>query len=150
MKQLDDLDRKIINVLQSGFPLSKEPYAEVAGQMGMDEAELICRLQRLLEDKTLSRFGPMYDAQKMGGAFSLVAMKVPQQDFEKVTEVVNSYSEVAHNYQRDNVFNMWFVIATETPQKIAEVNRDIEQRSGLKTYNFPKLAEYYVGLQLPV
>ncbi len=150
MKELDDLDRKIINVLQSGFPLSKEPYAEVAGQMGIDEAELICRLQRLLENKTLSRFGPMYDAQKMGGAFSLVAMKVPPQDFDKVTEVVNSYSEVAHNYQRDNVFNMWFVIATETPQQIAEVNRDIEQRSGLKTYNFPKLAEYYVGLQLPV
>ncbi|MEA1890414.1 MAG: AsnC family transcriptional regulator [Pseudomonadota bacterium] len=150
MKQLNDLDRKIINVLQSGFPLSKEPFAEVAGQMGIDEAELISRLQHLLENKILSRFGPMYDAQKMGGAFSLVAMKVPQQDFEKVTEVVNSYSEVAHNYQRDNVFNMWFVIATETPQQIAEVNRDIEQRSGLKTYNFPKLAEYYVGLQLPV
>ena len=147
---MDELDRKIINVLQSGFPLSNEPYAEVAAQMGITEAELITRLQGLLDNKTLSRFGPMYDAQKMGGSFSLVAIQVPEEDFDTVTEVVNSYSEVAHNYQRDHEFNMWYVIATETPGQIGEVNRDIEQRTGLKVYNFPKLAEYFVGLQLPV
>jgi len=147
---MDELDRKIINVLQSGFPLSNEPYAEVAAQMGITETELITRLQGLLDNKTLSRFGPMYDAQKMGGSFSLVAIQVPEEDFDTVTEVVNSYSEVAHNYQRDHKFNMWYVIATETPVQIGEVNRDIEQRTGLKVYNFPKLAEYFVGLQLPV
>jgi siroheme decarboxylase len=147
---MDELDRKIINVLQSGFPLSKEPYAEVAAQIGITETELITRLQGLLDNKTLSRFGPMYDAQKMGGSFSLVAIQVPEEDFDTVAEVVNSYSEVAHNYQRDHKFNMWYVIATETPGQIGEVNRDIEQRTGLKVYNFPKLAEYFVGLQLPV
>ncbi len=147
---MDELDRKIINVLQSGFPLSREPYAEVAAQMGITETELITRLQCLLDNKTLSRFGPMYDAQKMGGSFSLVAIKVPEEDFDAVAEVVNSYSEVAHNYQRDHKFNMWYVIATETPGQIAEVNREIEQRIGLKVFNFPKLAEYFVGLQLPV
>ena len=147
---MDELDRKIINVLQSGFPLSNEPYAEVAAQMGITETELITRLQGLLDNKTLSRFGPMYDAQKMGGSFSLVAIQVPEEDFDTVTEVVNSYSEVAHNYQRDHKFNMWYVIATETPGQIGEVNRDIELRTGLKVYNFPKLAEYFVGLQLPV
>jgi DNA-binding Lrp family transcriptional regulator len=147
---MDEMDRKIINVLQSGFPLSQEPYAEVAAQIGMTEAELISRLQSLLDNKTLSRFGPMYDAQKMGGSFSLVALRVPEDDFDAVAEVVNSYSEVAHNYQRDHKFNMWYVIATETPQQIAEVNRDIEQRTGLKVFNFPKLTEYFVGLQLPV
>jgi DNA-binding Lrp family transcriptional regulator len=147
---MDELDRKIINVLQSGFPLSNEPYAEVAAQMGITETELITRLQGLLDNKTLSRFGPMYDAQKMGGSFSLVAIQVPEEDFDTVTEIVNSYSEVAHNYQRDHEFNMWYVIATESAGHIGEVNRDIEQRTGLKVYNFPKLAEYFVGLQLPV
>ncbi len=147
---MDELDRKIINVLQSGFPLSKEPYAEVAAQLEITEVELITRLQGLLENKTLSRFGPMYDAQKMGGSFSLVALQVPEEDFDAVADVVNSYSEVAHNYQRDHKFNMWYVIAAEAPGQIAEVNREIEQRTGLKVFNFPKLAEYYVGLQLPV
>lgn len=147
---MDELDRNIINVLQAGFPLSEEPYAEVAAEIGIDENELISRLKKLLENKTLSRFGPMYDAQKMGGAFSLVAMQVPDRNFDAVAEVVNSYSEVAHNYQRDHDFNMWYVIATETADQISEVNRDIANRTGLKVFNFPKLAEYYVGLQLPV
>jgi DNA-binding Lrp family transcriptional regulator len=147
---MDELDRKIINTLQSGFPLSEEPYAEVAGQLGINEEELLGRLTRLLDDETLTRFGPMYDVQKMGGAFSLVAMRVPEDDFDTVAEVVNSYSEVAHNYQREHDFNMWYVLATESPERIDEVNQEIEQRTGLKTFNMPKLAEYFIGLQLPV
>ena len=147
---MDELDRKIINDLQAGFPLTEQPYAEVAARLGIEEPELLSRLQQLLENKTLSRFGPMYDAQKLGGAFSLVAMQVPEQDFDKVAEVVNSYAEVAHNYQRDHEFNMWYVLATETPQQIDQVNSDIEQRTGLKVFNMPKLTEYYIGLKLPV
>ena len=147
---MDELDRKIINDLQTGFPLTEQPYAEVAARLGIEESELLSRLQQLLDNKTLSRFGPMYDAQKLGGAFSLVAMQVPEQDFDKVAEVVNSYAEVAHNYQRDHEFNMWYVLATETPQQIDQVNSDIEQRTGLKVFNMPKLTEYYIGLKLPV
>ena len=145
---MDELDRKIINVLQDGFPLVEEPYAEVAMQLGINESDLLSRLEKLLHDKTLTRFGPMYDAEKLGGAFSLVAIKVPEEEFDKVTEIVNSYDEVAHNYHRDHEFNMWYVLATETPQKINEINRDIEHRTGLKVFNMPKLDEYYIGLKL--
>lgn len=147
---MDKIDRNIINILQAGFPLSEEPYAEVAAQLGITETELLNRLSRLLNEKTLTRFGPMYDAQKLGGAFSLVAIQVPEDDFDNVTEVVNSYPEVAHNYQRDHDFNMWYVLATETSEQIDEVNRDIEQRTGLKVFNMPKLEEYFIGLQLRV
>ncbi len=145
---MDELDRHIINYLQAGFPLTEQPYAEVAARLGIAESELLSRLQQLLDNKTLSRFGPMYDAQKLGGAFSLVAMQVPEQDFDKVAEIVNSYEEVAHNYQRDHKFNMWYVLATETPQQIDQVNSSIEQRTGLTAYNMPKLTEYFIGLQL--
>ena len=145
---MDELDRKIINALQDGFPLVEEPYAEVAMQLGINESDLLSRLEKLLHDKTLTRFGPMYDAEKLGGAFSLVAIKVPEEEFDKVTKIVNSYDEVAHNYHRDHEFNMWYVLATETPQKINEINRDIEHRTGLKVFNMPKLDEYYIGLKL--
>ena len=145
---MDELDRKMINILQSGFPISEEPYAEVAMQLGIDESDLLNRLKKLLNEKILTRFGPMYDAAKLGGAFSLVAIKVPEKDFDKVAEIVNSYDEVAHNYHRDHEFNMWYVLATETPEKIIEVNCDIENRTGLKVFNMPKLDEYYVGLKL--
>lgn len=147
---MDVLDRKIINLLQTGFPLSEEPYLEVAQQLGIEEQALLDRLSNLLEKNTLSRFGPMYDAQKLGGAFSLVAVRVPEDDFDKVTEIVNSYPEVAHNYKRDHDYNMWYVLATDSPEKIAEVNSDIERKIGMKVFNMPKLDEYYIGLQLPV
>lgn len=145
---MDELDRKIINLLQEGFPLTEEPYLEVAKQLEIDESDLLNRLKTLLHDKTLSRFGPMYDAAKLGGGFSLVAIKVPEDRFDEVTEIVNSYSEVAHNYHRDHEFNMWYVLATETAEQIDEVNSDIENRTGLKVFNMPKLDEYYIGLKL--
>lgn len=147
---MDVLDRKIINLLQAGFPLTEEPYLDVAGQLGIEEQELLDRLSNLLDENILSRFGPMYDAQKLGGAFSLVAVRVPEDDFDKVTEIVNSYSEVAHNYKRDHDFNMWYVLATDSAEKIDEVNSDIEKKIGLKVFNMPKLDEYYIGLQLKV
>ena len=147
---MDALDRKIINLLQTGFPLTEEPYLEVAKELGIEEQELLKRLSTLLEDNTLSRFGPMYDAQKLGGAFSLVAVRVPEDDFDKVAEIVNSYPEVAHNYKRDHGYNMWYVLATDSPEKIAEVNSDIEKKIGMKVFNMPKLEEYYIGLRLPV
>lgn len=145
---MDDLDRKIINLLQEGFPLTEEPYANVAKQLGIDEPDLLCRLKSLLDEKTLTRFGPMYDAAKLGGDFSLVAIKVPEEHFNEVADIVNSYEEVAHNYHRDHEFNMWYVLATETSEKIHEVNTDIEKRTGLKVFNMPKLDEYYIGLRL--
>lgn len=147
---MDEIDKKIVNQLQTGFPVSERPYLEVATQLGIDENELIGRLKCLLDNKTLTRFGPMYNAEKLGGAFSLVAMKVPPNSFDHVAEIVNDYIEVAHNYQRDHEFNMWFVLATESTQRISEINNDIEQRTGIQTFNMPKLDEYFVGLKLEV
>jgi DNA-binding Lrp family transcriptional regulator len=145
---MDAIDCDIINTLQLGFPISDRPYAKVAAQLGIEETELLQRLQQLLEDNKLTRFGPMYQAEKLGGAFSLVAMQVPEEEYDIVAEVVNSYPEVAHNYQREHAFNMWFVLATETPQRVEEVNADITRRTGLPVFNMPKLKEYYVGLRL--
>ena len=147
---LDSLDRRIINTLQDGFPVSERPYAQVAEQLGTDEDTLLARLKRLLNERILTRFGPMYQAERLGGAFSLVAMKVPPEDFERVAEIVNGFTEVAHNYQREHAFNMWFVLATETPEVISDVLRRIEQASGYPCYNMPKLEEYYVRLRLSV
>jgi DNA-binding Lrp family transcriptional regulator len=147
---MDVIDRKIINQLQSGFPLSEQPYLEVARQLGIEETELLDRLSVLLENKTLSRFGPMYDAQKLGGAFSLAAIQVPEYDFERVTEIVNAFPQVAHNYKRDHDLNMWYVLATETAEEILAVNTEIEKQSGLKVFNMPKLDEYFIGLNLLV
>ena len=143
---MDELDRQIINSLQGNFPIVDNPYEQVAQQLGIDEDELLRRLKSLLENKTLTRFGPMYDIQKLGGSFSLCAIRVPSERFAEVTETVNSFSEVAHNYERDHEFNMWYVLATESLQQINQVNQSIEDKIGLKVYNMPKLQEFFVGL----
>ncbi len=145
---LDEIDRKIINGLQGGFPVSKQPYRDAAFKLGLDEESLIKRLDQLLADGVLSRFGPMYNAENLGGAVTLCAMEVPEQAFEDVAEQVNQHREVAHNYERGHKLNMWFVIATETPQEISAVIAMIESETGLKVYDFPKSQEFFVGLKV--
>ena len=148
--ELDRTDRNIINALQGGFPLSAHPYADVAADLGLNENDLIARLQRLLDDGALSRFGPMYHAERLGGGLTLAAMKVPEDAFDTVTEAVNAFPEVAHNYARDHAFNMWFVLATETPERISQVLDEIESATGYPVYNMPKSEEFFIGLRLEV
>ena len=144
---MDDIDRRIINRLQGGFPICEHPSREAARELGIGEEELIERLKRMLEDRRLSRFGPMYHAEKLGGGLSLCAMAIPEEKFEAVAEQVNAFPEVAHNYARDHQLNMWFVLATETPERIEEVLEEIERVTGYRVYNMPKLEEFYVGLR---
>lgn len=145
---LDELDRRIINALQGGFPISDEPYREVAESLGTTEAELLARLERLLSDKVLTRFGPMFQIERLGGRFVLAALAVPEDRFAEVTGLVNALPEVAHNYRREHRLNMWFVLATETPDGIADATRRIEAATGLPVFAFPKLREFFVDMRL--
>ncbi len=145
---MDALDRAIINRLQGGFPLCERPYAAVAEQLGSSEDEVLARVERLLRDRVLTRFGPMFHAERLGGGLSLVAMKIPPGDFERVAEIVNAMPEVAHNYAREHAFNMWFVLATETPEGQREALDRIERETGFPVYAMPKIREYFVELKL--
>lgn len=144
---LDAVDRRIINSLQGGFPVCERPFAAAAADIGIAEAELIARVKRLREDNVLSRFGPMYHAEKMGGSFCLAALAVPEERFDEIAAIVNAFPEIAHNYAREHAWNMWFVIATEHPERVAEVVAEIEARTGLAVLAVPKLEEFYVGLR---
>lgn len=145
---MDNLDRRIVNALQGGFPIVERPYAAAAAVLGIGEAELIARLDRMLADGALSRFGPMFDAERMGGAFCLCAMQVPEDRFDVVAAAVNAMPEVAHNYARAHAYNMWFVLATELPEQIADAVAAIERATGFTVHAMPKEAEYHVGLRL--
>jgi DNA-binding Lrp family transcriptional regulator len=147
---MNELERAIINGLQGGFPICERPYLEAAERLGITEDELIAGLQGLLDRGILSRFGPLYHAERMGGALTLAALAVPEADFERVAEQVNAFPEVAHNYARDHRLNMWFVLATERPERKAGTLRAIEAATGLKVYDMPKVTEYFVGLRLEV
>lgn len=145
---MDAVDRRIVDRLQSGIEITARPFAALATAIGIEEHDLLARLARLLDDGTLSRFGPMYDVEAMGGAYSLAAMRVPAQDYERVAEAVNRHPEVAHNYAREHAFNMWFVVAAESKPRVAELLSRIESETGCRCFEMPKQDEYYVGLKL--
>ncbi len=145
---MDAADRRLINRLQDGFPVAEHPYAAVATELGLTEADVIARVGRLLADGILSRFGPLFDAERMSGALTLAAMAVPEARFEEVAAIVGAFPEVAHNYARDHALNMWFVVATERPGRVAEVLDAIEAATGLTVIDMPKEEEFFLGLRL--
>ena len=145
---MDELERAIVNRLQGGFPISGRPFAEAARELGTDEATLIAKLKAMLEAGMLTRFGPMYDAERLGGAFTLCAMSVPAADFERVDALVNAHPEVAHNYERAHRYNMWFVIAAASRAQIAPLIAAIEAETGYPVLNLPREQEYFIELRL--
>jgi DNA-binding Lrp family transcriptional regulator len=145
---LNEHERTLINHYQGGFPLIEQPFRSVADYLGCTERTLLYTLGRLLDSGVLSRFGPLYDAVKLGGGLTLAAMSVPEQCYDRVTEQVNGFDAVAHNYRRDHTLNMWFVIATASPEQIDHALQQIQQLTGFRVYSFPKQHEFYVGLWL--
>ena len=142
-------DARLINHLHGGFPLVYRPFAAVAEQLGWSEERVIERLHQLLAQGVLTRFGPLFQIERAGGQFVLAAIAVPEERFDAVNLVVNSFPEVAHNYRRTHALSMWFVVAAESPAQAADAIAGIEDAVGLKVYAFPKEEEYFVELRLP-
>ena len=148
VEPLGELERRLINRYQGGFPLAGRPFARVAAKLNCDEAFVRATLRRLLKEGWISRFGPLYNAARMGGGLVLAALEAPEEQFVEIAEQVNALPEVAHNYRREHQLNMWFVLATARPEGIAEAAGRIESQTGCRVFVFPKKREFYLGLWL--
>ena len=145
---LDPTDRRVLNALQDGFPVTSRPYDDAGAALGLTGAELIRRIARLREIGAITRFGPFFDAAAMGGAFCLCAMEVPADAWDEVLTKVNAHPQVAHNDERTHALNMWFVLATDTPEGIDRTAQAIRDETGLDVMLFPKLEEYFIGFRV--
>lgn len=146
----DPTERAVINALQGDFPVNTRPFRSAGAQLGLSEGELIDTITRLVEGGRISRFGPLWNATELGGDVCLCAMSVPEERLDEVANLVNAHREVAHNYERAHALNMWFVIAAEHSELIAEVIAQIEAETGLKVYAMPKTREFFVGFRVEV
>jgi DNA-binding Lrp family transcriptional regulator len=144
----DDLDRRLLWALQDDLPLCERPFLVLAERLGATEEEVLRRLHRYLAEGIVTRFGPFFQVERMGGAFCLAAMAVPEERFDEVATLVGSFSQVAHNYRREHALNMWFVLAATRPEGIVETARAIEDAASLSVWLFPKEREYFVRLRL--
>jgi DNA-binding Lrp family transcriptional regulator len=168
----DDIDARLMQRLHGGFPLVERPFAAVGEELALSESEVLDRLANLMAHGVLTRFGPLFQIERGGGAFVLAALAVPDARFDAVAEQVNAWPEVAHNYRRQSAnalaaadgacacaqaavggslpLNMWFVVAAETPAAAETVMRGIEAETGLAVWRFPKEREFKVELKLPI
>jgi DNA-binding Lrp family transcriptional regulator len=110
---LDDLDRKLLNLMQGSFPLQARPFATVAGAAEVSEQEVLARVQRLLDERIIRQVTPIYDTRALGYGSMLVAAKVDPENPWQAAKIVNSHPGVSHNYLRNHDFNMWFTLAVE-------------------------------------
>jgi len=147
---LDALDRRIVNTLQRGLPLTRHPYADAAASLDIDQATLLARLHSLLARGVLTRFGPLFQIERAGGRFVLCACHAPAARIGRVIAAINAFPEVAHHYERTHRLNLWFVVAVPDASEVAGVLARIAAAAGVEVLSFPKTREFFVNLYLPV
>jgi DNA-binding Lrp family transcriptional regulator len=110
---LDELDKRLLNLMQGSFPLTERPYQDVAGQAGITEERAIARVQELIDERIIRQVTPIFDTRALGYSSMLVAAKVDPENPWRAANVINEHPGVSHNYLRNHEFNIWFTIATE-------------------------------------
>lgn len=142
---LSPLHKQLLNDYQQNFPLSPTPFLDIAEQLGVSEAEVLAAFQSLSQRQLISRIGPVIAPNSIGNS-ALVAMAVSADDLEWVAEMISAYPEVNHNYERENRFNLWFVLVADNESHLQRVIGDIETRTAYSAMVLPMLADYYINL----
>ena len=142
----DDLDRRILSVIQTDFPVAAEPYVALARQMGdTDVGEVFRRVGRMRQTGLIRRLGAVFDSASLGYASTLVAARVPNDRLDSVAQVVNNLPGVTHNYARPGVYNLWFTLTAESTQRIEEILADLRRQTGIEAmHSTPALKVYKI------
>jgi DNA-binding Lrp family transcriptional regulator len=148
-RPLSALEKHLLNDFQEGFPLEERPFAAIAERIGASEEQVIALLRELQTGGLISRVGPVFRPNRVG-ASTLAAMAVPAQRLEEVAELVSAYAEVNHNYEREHRFNLWFVATAPDRERLQEVLREIETRSGIQVLDLPMVEDYFINLGFPL
>jgi len=148
-ERIDDTDARLVDEYQSGFPVRERPFEAVADDLGTTPADALERVQRLRDEGVFRRFGAVLNPPVVGSS-TLAAVRAPEDRFDEVADVINSYRQVNHNYRRAHEYNQWFVVTAASREKRDEILADIEDRTGCAVLNLPMLTDYYIDLEFPV
>lgn len=128
---MDSVDKKILNIIQTAFPVAPRPYEDIGAQIGVSEQEAFDRVTKLYEEKVIRRIGASYDSKQLHFTSTLCSLKAPEDKIEEVAKIISEYPEVTHNYQRNHEYNVWFTIIAESQERIEQILSEISQKSGL-------------------
>lgn len=148
---MDSTDREILNIIQSDFPISPEPYAEIGSRAGISGEEALKRVKYLLNDGVIRKVGPFFDAAKMGHKSTLCAVQVQNEKVKLTADLIAAYPEITHNYLREGDPNLWFTVIAPTEERIAEILAGISQKVGVgPIHNLPAKKMFKVKVDLKV
>ena len=128
---LDPTDRKILQIIQSDFPLVSRPYLAIAEAAGTTELEVMKRIGRMQAGGVIRRLGGLFDSRKLGYTGTLCALRVPPDDIERVAAIINQYNGVTHNYLRNHEYNLWFTMLAESDHKLDTMLGEIKEKTGI-------------------
>jgi DNA-binding Lrp family transcriptional regulator len=145
---MDNVDRKLLNLIQRNFPLTPEPFSQIGREMGLTEEEVIQRIKRLKKRNIIHRIGASINSRSMGMVGSLCAARVPENQVEHFVEVVNSHPGVTHNYRRHHPYNVWFTLTAQSQKEIDEFLEEVREKTGVKDIvNLPSLRTFKIQVQ---
>lgn len=149
---MDAVDKKLINLLQQGFPLSSRPFLELAQALEINEDEVIERVRALKQSGILRRIGAVFSPEKMGMVSTLIALKIPDPtQLEQVAEEINKYPEVTHNYQRNHSYNLWFTLVAHSRERLREIISEIKRIKSVEDLlEFPALRTFKIDARFMV
>ena len=148
---MDDIDKAILNRIQSDFPITSRPYLTIADELNLTEAEVLDRISRLKQMGIIRRIGGNFVPAKLGYVSTLCAAKVPEEKIERFADVVNRFPGVTHNYLRENSFNVWFTFIAPSMEEIEQNLKDIEQETGIsEILNLPATRVFKIKAQFDV
>ena len=133
MPEMDQTDKKILNTIQTDFPIAQQPFKVIADRLGLSEDELISRISRMKADKLIRRIGGNFSPDKLGYHSTLCAAQVPEDKIDLFTKTVNAYPGVTHNYMRENKFNIWFTFISSSKEQIEKNLEQIKIDTGIET-----------------
>jgi DNA-binding Lrp family transcriptional regulator len=148
---IDDIDRDILNQIQSDFPITPRPYRTIAEELGLTEDEVLKRVYRLKETGIIRRIGGNFTPEKLGFVSTLCAAKVPEDKISQFAEVVNRYPGVTHNYRRENKFNIWFTFIAPSMEEISTSLKQIATETGVtEILNLPATRVFKIKAEFKV
>jgi siroheme decarboxylase len=148
---LDETDKRLMNLLQSSFPLDPEPFALVASEADLDLDDVLSRTQRLLDGRIIREITPIFDTRALGYESMLVAAKVDAENPQRAAHIVNAHPGVSHNYLRTHDFNLWFTIATPPDSKLGlrgTLDALMEQTGATSMRELPTLTLFKINMNL--
>lgn len=148
--ELDALDKKLLDIIQTDFPITPRPYAELGQRLGITEAEALARVRAMKERKLIRRLGANFQSAKLGFRSTLCAAKVPDDKMDAFVAEVNSHPGVTHNYLRNHAYNIWFTCIGPSWESVCATLDGISQKTGIAILNLPaqKLYKIRVDFQM--